>query len=67
MFFNGFTMLLMIIAFMGGSVWMHYFTKSTDKYEAQVRERNRQADLATGAPIASELARDMGIKLPALQ
>ena len=67
MFFNGFTMLLMIIAFMGGILWNHYFTKSANKHEALLRERNRQADLATGAPIASELAREMGIKLPAKQ
>jgi hypothetical protein len=65
MFFNGFTLLLMIIAFLGGSVWNHYLTKSLAKSAAQAHERNRQADLATGTPIASKLARDMGIDLPA--
>jgi hypothetical protein len=67
MFFNGFTALLIIIAFLGGAVWNHYLTKSLAKSEAQVRERNRQVDLATGTPIASKLARDMGIDLPANQ
>lgn len=58
MFFNGFTLLLCIISFMGGAVWLHYFDKSIRKHDDKVREAQRQADLATGTPIHAQLKRE---------
>ena len=40
----------------GGLAWLY------SQYRQSVRTHERNKDLATGTPIASELAREMGLK-----
>jgi hypothetical protein len=58
MFFNGFTLLLCVLSFMAGVVWLHNLDKAIRKHDAKVREAQRKADNETDTPIYAKLSRE---------